>query len=210
MLSDQSLFTSFVNQKVTIKTGNRVDNLFASGIGDTSVNVNGKTQHLSGCLFVPDISQQLVSLVRLINGSVMIKKENDLFTISDDNGQLFSRYVLDNLLQVLYSQCPKAMVSSTKPNHSTWHQRLGHPGNDVIKTMNLPQQTAEGLCEVCTCSKITLLPFPSHFPSVTRPLERLHMDLVGPITPASVSGFKYFLTVVDQYSSFKFVCFLKA
>jgi transposase InsO family protein len=36
------------------------------------------------------------------------------------------------------------------------------------------------------------------------------MDLVGPITPASVSGFKYFLAVADQFSSFKLVCFLKA
>jgi transposase InsO family protein len=36
------------------------------------------------------------------------------------------------------------------------------------------------------------------------------MDLVGPINLSSVSGFKYFLTIVDQYSSFKFVRFLKA
>jgi hypothetical protein len=36
------------------------------------------------------------------------------------------------------------------------------------------------------------------------------MDLVGPINPPSVSGFKYFLTVVDQFSSFKFIQFLKA
>jgi hypothetical protein len=36
------------------------------------------------------------------------------------------------------------------------------------------------------------------------------MDLVGPITSPSVSGFNYILTVVDQYSSFKFCQFLKA
>jgi hypothetical protein len=36
------------------------------------------------------------------------------------------------------------------------------------------------------------------------------MDLVGPITPPSVSSFNYVLTVVDQYSSFKFCRFLKA
>jgi transposase InsO family protein len=36
------------------------------------------------------------------------------------------------------------------------------------------------------------------------------MDLVGPINPSSISGYKYFLTIVDQYSSFKFVQFLKA
>jgi hypothetical protein len=36
------------------------------------------------------------------------------------------------------------------------------------------------------------------------------MDLVGPIKPSSVSDLSYFLTIVDQFSSFKFVRFLKA
>ncbi|PLW49573.1 hypothetical protein PCASD_02215 [Puccinia coronata f. sp. avenae] len=57
---------------------------------------------------------------------------------------------------------------------------------------------------------MTLLPFSGHFLPAPSPLFRLHMDLVGPITPASISGFRYFLTVVDQFSSFKFVRFLKA
>jgi hypothetical protein len=35
------------------------------------------------------------------------------------------------------------------------------------------------------------------------------LDLVGPVNPSSVSGFWYFLTCVDQFSSFKFVRFLK-
>jgi hypothetical protein len=42
------------------------------------------------------------------------------------------------------------------------------------------------------------------------PLHCLHMDLVGPITPASISGFKFFMMVIDQFSSFEFVRFLKA
>jgi transposase InsO family protein len=57
---------------------------------------------------------------------------------------------------------------------------------------------------------MTFIPFSSHFPSAQFPLQLLHMDLVGPITPSSISGFNYFLTIIDQYSSFKFVWFLKA
>ena len=41
------------------------------------------------------------------------------------------------------------------------------------------------------------------------PLERLHMDVVITFTPSSMSGFKYILTIVDQYSSYKFCQFLQ-
>ncbi|MBW0536664.1 hypothetical protein O181_076379 [Austropuccinia psidii MF-1] len=43
----------------------------------------------------------------------------------------------------------------------------------------------------------------------SHPLDCVHLDLVGPITPSSVSGFCYFLTIVDQATSFKIVQLLK-
>ncbi|MBW0462470.1 hypothetical protein O181_002185 [Austropuccinia psidii MF-1] len=64
-------------------------------------------------------------------------------------------------------------------------------------------------CDVCAKGKMTLKPFKSHFDKVEKSLDCLHLDLVGPISPPSVSGHCYFLTVVDQYTSFKFVKFLK-
>jgi hypothetical protein len=122
---------------------------------------------------------------------------------------MFSGDVHNNLLFVLYSS-PSALISKSKIYHLVWHQHLGHPRNNSMKTMNLPTLHKPGSCEVCSCSKMTLLPLPSHFSQVHLPLQRIHMDLVGPITPCSNIGFKYFLTVVDQYLSFKFVRFLKA
>ncbi|MBW0515855.1 hypothetical protein O181_055570 [Austropuccinia psidii MF-1] len=56
---------------------------------------------------------------------------------------------------------------------------------------------------------MTLKPFKSHFDEVEKALDCLHLDLVSPIFPPSVSGYRYFLTIVDQYTSFKFVKLLK-
>jgi hypothetical protein len=42
-----------------------------------------------------------------------------------------------------------------------------------------------------------------------RPLELLHMDLFGPITYISIGGSKYCLVIVDDYSRFTWVFFLK-
>jgi hypothetical protein len=42
-----------------------------------------------------------------------------------------------------------------------------------------------------------------------RPLELLHMDLFGPIAYISISGRKYCLVIVDDYSRFTWVFFLQ-
>ncbi|CAL9011462.1 unnamed protein product, partial [Prunus brigantina] len=45
--------------------------------------------------------------------------------------------------------------------------------------------------------------------TTTRPLELIHMDLIGPIQTISLGGKKYILVVVDDYSRFTWVAFLK-
>jgi transposase InsO family protein len=42
-----------------------------------------------------------------------------------------------------------------------------------------------------------------------RSLEVLHMDLFGPIAYISISGSKYYLVIVDDYSRFTWVFFLQ-
>lgn len=56
---------------------------------------------------------------------------------------------------------------------------------------------------------MTRLPFLSHFSPVNKVLDTIHLDLVGPISAPSTKGTKYFLTITDQFSSFKTVKFLK-
>ncbi|PLW10331.1 hypothetical protein PCASD_21666 [Puccinia coronata f. sp. avenae] len=48
-------------------------------------------------------------------------------------------------------------------------------------------------------------PFSGHFPSATKPLEIIHMDLCGPMTPASRGGNLYFLKIIDGYSKYRFI-----
>jgi hypothetical protein len=45
--------------------------------------------------------------------------------------------------------------------------------------------------------------------TTTRPLEMLHMDLFGPITNISISGNKYDLVIIDDYSCFTLVFFAR-
>jgi transposase InsO family protein len=45
--------------------------------------------------------------------------------------------------------------------------------------------------------------------TMTRPLEMLHMDLVGPVAYISIGGTKYGLVIVDDYSCFTWLFFLQ-
>ena len=45
--------------------------------------------------------------------------------------------------------------------------------------------------------------------STSRPLELLHIDLFGPVKTASISGKKYGLVIVDDYSRWTWVNFLR-
>jgi hypothetical protein len=114
------MFSSFKPDKIPIKTGSLSDLLLALGVGTVTALVGGKVLKLDNCLYVPTISQQLISLVRLIQSSITIDKNNAAFTISQGSETMFSGNILDNLLYVTYSS-PLALFSRSKFNHTTWH-----------------------------------------------------------------------------------------
>ncbi|MBW0590153.1 hypothetical protein O181_129868 [Austropuccinia psidii MF-1] len=95
----------------------------------------------------------------------------------------------------------------TMLNYYTWHERLGHVGETVIKSMGLPSTATT--CKVCALNKAHRLPFKDHFDPAHLPLDCVHIDLVGPISPPSISRCKYILRIVDQATSFRIVWFLK-
>jgi hypothetical protein len=57
--------------------------------------------------------------------------------------------------------------------------------------------------------KVACVPFKSHFDSTDHPLQVVHSDLVGPITPLTNSGAFYFITLVDQHTGFISITLLK-
>ncbi|MBW0480758.1 hypothetical protein O181_020473 [Austropuccinia psidii MF-1] len=99
-------------------------------------------------------------------------------------------------------------IHLTKNNPNTpWHSRLGHPSNQVLKSLGL--KTNNYPCNTCARGKMTAFPIKGHFVEVLKPLECLHLHVVGPISPPSKSGHRSFLTIVNQYTSFKRTRFLK-
>ncbi|KAJ9557399.1 hypothetical protein OSB04_012013 [Centaurea solstitialis] len=101
-----------------------------------------------------------------------------------------------------------------------WHKRLSHLN---FKTLNqlcinnlvigLPdfRYTKVSLCSACEKGKQPRASFKSkQISSISSPLQLLHMDLFGPVNVQSIAGKKYTLVIVDEYSRYTWVFFLRS
>ena len=91
--------------------------------------------------------------------------------------------------------------------------------NDIDKlckkelVIGLPQIKYEKdkLCHACEKGKQHRATFKSKkFATIESPLDLLHMDLFGPVSTPSLNGKRYTLVIVDEYSRYTWVFFLKA
>lgn len=77
-----------------------------------------------------------------------------------------------------------------------WHKRLGHPSYSRLDVLSKDS----AYCHVCHLAKQRKLSFPSANHLYNTTFELLHIDIWGPFSVETVDGFKYFLTIVDDYS----------
>ena len=65
------------------------------------------------------------------------------------------------------------------------------------------------LCKHCQQGKKTKARFKSKEHSTIKPLEIVHIDLVGLTTTKGLKGDRHFMLLVDDYTRMTAVCFLK-
>ncbi|GJZ93950.1 retrovirus-related pol polyprotein from transposon TNT 1-94 [Tanacetum coccineum] len=146
--------------------------------------------------------------VRDINGADLLKgsRSTNLYTISIDD---------------MMKSSPICLLSKASKSKSwLWHRRLNHLNfgtiNDLARkdlVRGLPRLKFEKdhLCSACQLGKSKKY---SHKPKSENTnmevLHTLHMDLCGPMRVQSIKGKKYILVIVDDYSRFTWVKFLRS
>ena len=114
-------------------------------------------------------------------------------------------------LQLSSSNSKNSLESSL----ALWHQRLGHPSLDTVKTFlngcNIPFESMknEFMCHPCCISKSHRLPFTLSQTSYSAPLELIHSDLWGPSPVTSRNGYSYYVSFIDSYSRYSWIYVLK-
>ncbi|CAM8999360.1 unnamed protein product [Rhodiola kirilowii] len=196
--------------RVTLPNGDCI-NIKHSG---TCVLGNGLV--LSDVLLVPDFEVNLISVSRLASDN----KCQVLFTDSNCVIQdQHSRTILETGRPVggLYSTivpqreagreiASNLDVKKTLSEVELRHNRLGHASFDVVYQLLKSQKPCVNWkhvkyhCSVCPLAKQAKLSFPLSTHSTIDIFELLHSDVWGPFHEPTLSGAKYFLTVVDDYS----------
>ncbi|CAI7856906.1 unnamed protein product [Closterium sp. NIES-54] len=104
----------------------------------------------------------------------------------------------------------KASSKSGEADWGTWHERLCHVNfsmlQKLVKDGSLKGLVVKGAakevgsCPTCLETKFTKFPFSSGTGPAKAPLALVHMDVVGPTRAPSLSGSRYFLTIVDDHT----------
>jgi hypothetical protein len=81
-------------------------------------------------------------------------------------------------------------------NVELWHLRMGHLGLNNLKKLR-DMVDGVNICQVCQEGKHTKLPYNTQRFRAKRPLERIHSDVVVPISLIVYDGSRYILTLYD-------------
>ncbi|GJU93765.1 retrovirus-related pol polyprotein from transposon TNT 1-94 [Tanacetum coccineum] len=216
MTGNKDLFTSY-----TAINGGNV--LFG---GNTKSKIIGKGMITHNSLSISNVSHvENLSFNLLSVGQICDKKCKVLFSDTGSeiikNGITIGKGTRKNGLYVLkIGNSPKdsLCLTSIDDTSTLWHRRLGHANMRLIQSLsskelvrNLPKLKYENLfCDACNIGKQV---HESHkaknMISTSKCLELLHMDLFGPSAVQSYGGNFYTLVIVDDYSRYTWIRFLK-
>ena len=221
--------TNFVSGKGTISVANGgTAEVFGKGTVKLTVRVeNGKGNidlTLKDVLYVPNLDKNLISVMELVDRNgvflqfdkkrcTMVLWNGEKVVVGQREGKLYRYFGSRTMILA------EANIVSADIAIELWHQRLGHSSIERIQEMvrkglvsgiNLDTVKVTDVCRGCAMGKSHRLPFqPIGSVRARRPLEIVHSDLVGPMKTSSLSGSKYFMTLIDDYSRYVTVYFLQ-
>jgi hypothetical protein len=104
-------------------------------------------------------------------------------------------------------------ATTTTPPHAglvvsctVWHHHLGHPGSAILDNLRnnssiICNKGAHTLCHSCQLGKHVRLPFDTSSSHSNVPIDVVHCDVWTSPVP-SISGFRYYLVMLDDFSHF--------
>ena len=192
--------------------------LFIHHIGSSSLHSSNDKFKLSNVFHVPQMKHNLLSAYQCL------KDKYCALTLDSDGSIVNDRITRMTLLQGLVKDgfytlqncsstdqspgCSYALVSA-QGLVKLWHSRLEHPSSSIFRKIISSNKLAikgttsvDFFCSMCAIAKNHKLPFGSSTTFTSKSLELLHCDLWGPIPVTSVSGFRYYFLIVDEFSKY--------
>ncbi|KAJ9548566.1 hypothetical protein OSB04_021109 [Centaurea solstitialis] len=177
--------------------------------------------------YVEGLPFNLLSSSQFCDGGYLVKTFILGSNIEDEDGNVILRARRNgHLYTTMFYAVPQQLetvvflAKATKEESWLWHQRLSHQNfRDMNKLVSkhlvngLPETrlSKDTLCSACEKGKMKKS---SHPPKMEtnchHPLDMLHMDLCGPMRVESLARKKYMLVLVDEFSRYTWLEFLRA
>jgi transposase InsO family protein len=208
MSNSMATMQNIKERKSIISTANgRMD---SSHIGDLPIG----PLLLHDTLYCPSLTENLISVSKLTDGGLSISFDSVGWRATDptgvvqlEGGRQGNLYVINESTAIK----AKSAVNEDNPAMShvlSWHERLGHLSLSSMKLLpdlSISPSIKQLFCPHCEIGKASKSPFPQGVGTrAGRVGELIHTDVCGPL-PATNSGYRYFVTFIDDYSRMTFV-----
>ncbi|OQV11365.1 Integrase core domain-containing protein isoform 2 [Cladophialophora immunda] len=230
--------TNFINFRKGSMTARLADHseIEAEGCGDVIIdcNLDGVTVPIrfDNVWYFPDLGvnllsihalkeQEMVAVLERVPGlaNTGLYKGNKRIASVLKEGRRYLLGTKDNvspLVEIHREDSISALSVRGGETARLWHRRMGHLSPDYLNRL---KKVADGVdftdsfgkpCEDCILANQPRAPRKGTTSGLsTRPNQLIHTDLAGPITPASINGSKYVMTITDDYSRRVVLYFLK-
>ena len=200
----------FKETSTTIAVAKTNESMPVKGVG----NIKFEKIKLKEVMYVPELSTNLLSVNAITkNGGEVLFAQKGVTIKYKTKIVLKGQKLQNGLIQVKLVRENKNksfMTRSSSNKAEMWHRKLGHISNEQLKKlMRLSigvSLTAEDLeqvekvCKICQEAKQTRTKFGDMRTRANRPLQLIHTDVCGPITPSTWDGKRYFITFLDDYT----------
>lgn len=223
--NNKRLLDSIAQTNSTVTVANdSIENVSCKGnIVIDMVNEDGEQAKatLTDVLYAPKIHGNLISVKKLMDKGYAVTFDDGKCAITKKEKQVAVADQINGLFKLRRRNVINACKTKEHSKHCIhyWHRVFGHRDPDAIKFMS-KNNMIEGLqlvncglkiqCETCMKAKLTRLPFPKKSRNKSKEiLDLIHTDICGPMQTESLGKKRYVLTLIDDFSKFTTIHFLR-
>ena len=188
------------------------------GIGDIllKTRVHGKDTYfkLEKVCHIPSFKYSLLSVRVFDQKGLSTSFQGKRCTVSSDSKDVFQAQLQGSLYILNAEWIPSKMweIAHIAATLDTWHKRLAHVNSDgilrmvrkgVVRGIKLSNNSMKSVCGDCVTGKAHRCNIPKlrSSPRSANMLDLVHSDVCGPMEVPSIGGSRYFVTFIDDHSS---------
>ncbi|KAA0033603.1 Integrase, catalytic core [Cucumis melo var. makuwa] len=202
--------------------GNRVfvtannSKLLIAHVGKTMIvpRSNSNQVELDNVFYVLEMKKNLVSVSQLTSASNFIVFGSNNVKVYHNLKVSGTPLMEGRRMDSIYVMSAETTYINKMQKNETadlWHARLGHVSYSKLKTIinkfmlkGLPQLDIreDMVCVGCQYGKAHQRPFKEFKFRAKQPLELVHSDVFGLVKQSSISGMRYMVTFIDDFSKY--------